>query len=64
MAVVGTPHTRAGIRILAFSAITTRSQASAISDPPATAYPRTLAMVGLVQRHSDMKSRVLGLIIR
>jgi hypothetical protein len=43
----------------ASSAITSRSQHSAMSLPPATAAPCTLAMVGLALFHSVMKSSVL-----
>jgi hypothetical protein len=42
----------------ASSAITSRSQHSAMSLPPATAWPCTIAIVGLRQRHKAMKSSV------
>jgi hypothetical protein len=42
----------------ASSAITSRSQHSAMSLPPATACPCTLAMVGFGLRHKAMKSSV------
>jgi hypothetical protein len=43
----------------ASSAITSRSQHSAMSLPPATAAPCTWAMVGLALRHRLMKSSLL-----
>src|SRR5262249_23566751 len=46
------------------SAITMRSQQSAMSLPPATAGPCTRAMVGLNDRHRDMKSRVFWFIMK
>ena len=60
MPVVGQPHTRAGMYPMrASSAMTTRSQHSAMSLPPATAWPCTLQIVGLSERNSDVKSSVL-----
>jgi hypothetical protein len=48
----------------ASSAITTRSHESAMSLPPATAYPCTLATVGLADRQSEKKWSVLAFIPR
>src|SRR5450830_818695 len=63
MDVVGHPQTRVGIYpIFASSDMITMSQHNAISLPPATAYPCTLAIVGLEHLHSAMKSSVLRFI--